>query len=178
MISGLLDSFATSLRNRLLNILMSDPISTRIRRLLLILFGASIGPRTKVCEDFFCGKPVNLSVGESCFLNRQVFIDSLARVTIGDNVAIGFGCKLITSTHRLGGPSRRCGSLDSHQITVENGVWIGANVAVLPGVTIGRGSVVAAGSTVVDSVPPGYLVGGSPARLIRDLGPSSCDTHF
>jgi len=90
-------------------------------------------------------------------------------VTLGDNVVLGHYVRILTDTHLLGPEARRCGERVALPVTVEDGVWIASNVTILPGVTIGRGSVVAAGAVVRDDVRPNSLVAGVPARVVRAL---------
>lgn len=90
-------------------------------------------------------------------------------LTIRTGVAIGPGVTIITSTHQLGPPSRRAGPVTHAPVLIEEGSWIGGGVMILAGVTIGRGAVVAAKSLVTKDVPPNTLVGGTPARVIREL---------
>jgi len=82
---------------------------------------------------------------------------------------VGHGVTFITSDHETGTLSRRAGELKVLPIIVEDGVWIAANVTLLPGVTVGRGAVVAAGAVVTKDVPPNSLVAGIPAKVIRLL---------
>jgi acetyltransferase-like isoleucine patch superfamily enzyme len=82
---------------------------------------------------------------------------------------VGARVLFLTSGHEIGPSERRAGPVHSSPITVEDGCWIGAGSILLPGVTIGRGSIVAAGSVVTKDVAPDTLVGGIPARPIREL---------
>ena len=76
---------------------------------------------------------------------------------------------LITGTHHLGEEYQRAGVETALPITVGDGAWIGANCTILPGVTIGRGAVVAAGSVVTKSIGDNEMYAGVPAKLIRVL---------
>lgn len=107
-------------------------------------------------------------IGDNTFINRGVYIR--AGVEIGREVAIGPFVRLITDSHQLAGPFRRAGDPTCQPIIVGDGVWIGACVTVLPGVTIGDGAVIAAGSVVSADVAPHTLVAGIPASPKRDLG--------
>ena len=90
-------------------------------------------------------------------------------VTIGRNVALANRVSLLTSGHEMDDPRARAGRRVLAPVVVEDGAWLGANVTVLPGVTIGAGAVVAAGSLVRADVPPHTLWAGVPARFIREL---------
>jgi maltose O-acetyltransferase len=108
-----------------------------------------------------------VTVGDNVFINRDAYIRP--KTTIGDGVRIGPFVRLITDTHEIGPSSRRAGKARFDPIVIGAGTWIGASVTVLAGVTIGRGCVIAAGSIVTKDVPDNVMVGGVPARHIRDL---------
>lgn len=108
-----------------------------------------------------------VTIGDRSFINRDGYIR--ANVTIGSRVAIGAFCRLVTDNHELGGPSQRAGKFFSGSIVIGDGVFIGASVTVIGGVTIGAGSIVGAGAVVTKDVPPNSVVGGVPARIIRQL---------
>jgi maltose O-acetyltransferase len=110
-----------------------------------------------------------LSVGPGCHITGPLHIDLTAPVRIGARVYMGYDVELLTADHELGGPAQRCGNRVYRAIYIEDGVWIGSRAVILPGVRIGTGSVVAAGAVVTRSVPPHTLVGGVPARSVRDL---------
>jgi acetyltransferase-like isoleucine patch superfamily enzyme len=82
---------------------------------------------------------------------------------------IGPNVSLITAGHPLE-PSRRRAVTIGKPIVIERGVWIAAGAIVIGGVTVGENSVVAAGSVVTKDVPANMLVGGNPARVIREIG--------
>jgi len=112
----------------------------------------------------------NISFGENVFLNTEIrFGVPNAKVVIGDYCAIGPRVSFETTGHGLfyehGNPR---GSI-YRDIEIKEGVWIGANVTILGGVTIGEGSVIAAGAVVTKNIPPYTLAGGIPARIIRNL---------
>jgi acetyltransferase-like isoleucine patch superfamily enzyme len=111
----------------------------------------------------------DVSIGSEAFINVGCFIDASAAVAIGDNVRVGDHVRLITSTHEIGPSERRAGPGKSAPVIIEAGCWLGSGVVVLPGVTIRRGSVVAAGAVVASDLPADALYGGVPARRIRDL---------
>jgi maltose O-acetyltransferase len=82
---------------------------------------------------------------------------------------MGYDVMLLTVDHELGESGQRCGRRVYRAICIEDGAWIGSRAVILPGVRIGKGSVVAAGAVVTRNVPPHALVAGVPARLVRDL---------
>ncbi len=110
-----------------------------------------------------------LTIGEACWINTDCFLNLGADINIGNCVSIGHQVMILTDTHTIGDSSRRAGKLSAAPVVIGDGVWLGARCTVLPGVTIGEGAVVAAGAVVTKSVAPNVLVGGTPARLLRQL---------
>ncbi|WP_238397950.1 acyltransferase [Rothia amarae] len=110
------------------------------------------------------------AIGDGTFINREVFFDDSELIIIGKNVGIGPRTCFLTGSHHIGPATHRIEGGGNHQpIVVEDGCWLGGNVTVLPGVTIGRGCVIAAGAVVTKSCEPNGLYAGVPARRIRDL---------
>jgi maltose O-acetyltransferase len=153
--------------------LLPEGVGGRLRARLYSLLGASVGRGAIVYSPLLFGPGStarNLRIGASCFINGHVYIDcNGACVSLADQVTIGHHTVFVTSGHAIGPACRRAGSITPMPIVVEDGAWIAANVTVLPGVTIGSGSIVAAGAVVTRDVPPNTLVGGVPARIIRQL---------
>lgn len=90
-------------------------------------------------------------------------------MTIGDRVLLGPHVTLTTAGHPLDAAVRRTGAQYSAPITIGDDCWLGDNVTVLPGVTIGEGSVIASGALVNRDVPPRSLVAGVPGRILREI---------
>ncbi|MFA6805456.1 MAG: DapH/DapD/GlmU-related protein [Candidatus Methanomethylophilaceae archaeon] len=88
-------------------------------------------------------------------------------ITIGNDVKFGPFVKILTTNHPLD-PNDRTTLISDH-VVIKDNAWIGANTTILPGITIGRNSVVGAGSVVTKDVPDNVAVAGNPARKIRDL---------
>lgn len=129
----------------------------------------SVGEKFVIHSPFRCDFGFNIRIGENFMGNFNLSILDEAEVTIGDNVMIGPNCSLVTITHALLPDQRNEGIMRAKPITIGDNVWIAANVAVLPGVTIGEGAVVGAGSVVVKSVPAGMLAVGNPCRPLRPV---------
>jgi acetyltransferase-like isoleucine patch superfamily enzyme len=112
----------------------------------------------------------NLKLGKDTIVSTNVTINSDALVSIGDNVTIGPYVKLYTSSHDLGPGSRRCNvAVVARPVVIEKGCWLAVGATVLPGVTIGHGSVIAAGAVVDKDVPPDSFVQGVPGVVVRKL---------
>lgn len=148
-------------------------VGSRLRPALLRAAGFRIGPGTVMW-----GTPTitghgdiyrRLTVGRACWFNIGVLINLGADVTVGDRVALGHEVMILTDTHPIAGSERRAGPLFARPVSIGDGAWLGSRVLVLPGVAIGAGAVVAAGAVVTNDVPPDILVGGVPARMLREL---------
>ncbi|HWI65406.1 MAG TPA: DapH/DapD/GlmU-related protein [Symbiobacteriaceae bacterium] len=91
------------------------------------------------------------------------------RVKIGEHVLIGPRVQIYAATHPMDWAERIKGPMMGQPVTIGDHVWIGGGAIICPGVTIGENSVIAAGSVVVQNVPPNSLVAGNPGRVIREL---------
>ena len=145
--------------------------SVRVR--LLRLAGIAVGTGSGVAGTIRLGggpSPAKrLSIGSWCFINDGCRFDVTAPVTLEDNVYLGHEVAILSATHEIAGPDQRAGLTFGRPVTVERGAWIGARATMLGGVTIGAGSIVAAGAVVVRSTKPNTVVGGVPARELREL---------
>lgn len=153
-----------------LNSLAPSRVDER-REIVSELFG-KVGYRCLIHSPFHCDFGFNIQIGDNFVGNFNLTILDEAVVTIGDNVFVGPNCSLCTVTHALHADQRDAGIMRAKPITIEDDVWIAANVVVLPGVTIGRAAVVGAGSVVSRSIPPGVLAVGNPCKVVRPIGES------
>ena len=111
----------------------------------------------------------NVSVGKDTYINRNVYFDDVEMIKIGNNVAVGMNTHFITSSHQIGDSDRRAGVNVDFGIIVEDGVWIGCDCTILPGTSIGAGTVIAGGSTLYGVIGANEMWGGAPARKIKEL---------
>lgn len=111
-----------------------------------------------------------LEIGQRVVLNIGCVFDLHAPIHIEDNVALGHEVMILTSSHHISNSYHRAGPLFAAAVTIKRGAWIGSRSILLPGVTVGEGSVVGAGALVTKDVPPNSLAGGVPAKVIRPLG--------
>lgn len=132
------------------------------------LFG-SVGENPNVLPGFRCDNGLNIHVGDDFLANYNVTILDISTVTIGNNVWIAPNTLITTVNHPITPKGRREHLGISKPVTIGNDVWIGGNCTILPGVTIGNNVVVAAGAVVTKDIPDNSLVGGVPARLIREI---------
>lgn len=138
-----------------------------LRRALVKQIFKSCGSAVKIEQRAYFGSGSELRLGSRSMLGHHSRIDH--DVTIGDDVLMGPGVIMLSNSHEFSSleiPMSQQGARPRRPIVIEDDVWIGARVIVLPGVRVGRGSIVGAGSVVTKSVEPYSIVGGSPARPI------------
>lgn len=117
--------------------------------------------------------PFQINIGTSTVIGKNVFVNSdctfldLGGITIEDDVLIGPKVSLLTEGHPVEPEQRK--ALFVKPILIKKNVWIGAGAIILPGVTVGENSIVAAGAVVAKDVPDNVLVGGVPARIIKEI---------
>lgn len=139
--------------------------------ILRSLFGA-VGDGLWIEAPFFCDYGVNIRFGRNCFVNYNcVFVDDNL-ITIGDDVLIGPAVQLYTTTHPLL-PEERI-TADGYvtrtkPISIGDKVWIGGGAMVMPGVKIGTGSTIGAGSVVTKDIPERCLAAGNPCKVIKEF---------
>ncbi len=127
---------------------------------------------TLIEPPFRCDDGKNVFIGRYFYANYNLTILDHMPITIGNNVLIGPNVVLSSASHN---PDYRIRNKDNDMditgapVVIEDNVWIGANVVVMPGVTIGRHSIVGAGSVVNKDVPADTVVAGVPARVIKKL---------
>ncbi|WP_354624992.1 sugar O-acetyltransferase [Psychromonas sp. MME2] len=122
-----------------------------------------------IYPPFHCEYGKTISIGEKTFINMGAMMLDNAPITIGKHVLIGPNAQFYTPSHPLDYRQRREWKTTCLPIVVEDDVWIGGNVVICQGVTIGARSVVAAGSVVTKNVAADTMVGGQPAKLIKRL---------
>ncbi len=143
----------------------AEPLSEEQREALNELFGGKapdgLGLFTPVQIDF----PRQMHFGERVFLNHSFTAMSIGGIYFGDRVQVGPHVTIVTDNHDL----KKRSVLRCKPVRIGNDVWIGANVTILPGVTVGDNAVLAAGAVVTKDVPANSIVGGNPAKVIRML---------
>ncbi|MGR0306248.1 acyltransferase [Acinetobacter beijerinckii] len=137
---------------------------------LRVFFKAKIGRRVIFYPDIWIFTGRKLILGDDVDLATGVLITTDGGVSIGDRTLVGYGTKILSSNHNV--PKLPDRIFDSGHtkapVMIGNDAWLGANCIILPGVTIGDGAVVAAGSVVTKDVPANVFVGGIPAKIIKE----------
>lgn len=132
------------------------------------LFGKT-GKTFTITAPFYCDYGYNIEIGENFYTNHNCVILDCAKVTIGDNVFIAPNCCFSTAGHPIDYARRNAGLEFARPIVIGNHVWIGANVTILPGVTIGDYSVIGAGSVVNKDIPANVVAVGNPCKVLREI---------
>jgi len=144
----------------------SFPWPSQLRVALLRLFGAKIGRGVVIRANVNISFPWRLTIGDHVWIGEDVGILTLARVTIESNVCISQRAYLCTGSHDF---RREDFKLQVAPITVHEGSWIAAASFIAPGIEIGSGAVVSAGSVVFKSVAPKMFVRGNPATAVSEM---------
>ncbi len=146
--------------------LNSFPWPSAIRVALLRIFGAKIGVGVVIRANVNVSYPWRLTLGDDVWLGEEVMILSLAPVAVESSVCISQRAFLCTGSHDFRSEKF---NLVTKPITVRGGSWIAAQAFIAPGVEIGAGSMVSAGSVVLENVAPKTIVRGNPALVARQL---------
>lgn len=141
----------------------------RLRALGWKLFFRKIGQGVYIMRGCYITCPQGISLGNYVCINRHANLGGQGDLRIGSYVNIGPNCSLITAHHRFDQADKPMAwqGITTGSITIEDDVWLGVNVTVLPKVRIGRGAIVGANAVVTKDVPPYAIVAGVPAKLLR-----------
>lgn len=145
------------------------PADTAARTALLCDLLGAYAPSAVIEQPFRCDYGCNIRIGAASFLNYNCVMLDCAPITLGNHVLCGPNCSFYTAIHPTDPAERLTDAESAKPITLHDNVWLGGNVTVLPGVTIGKNSVVGAGSVVTKSLPENVVAAGNPARIIRQL---------
>jgi acetyltransferase-like isoleucine patch superfamily enzyme len=132
------------------------------------LFGSTNG-EFYIEQPFFCSYGYNIHWGKNAYANYNLTILDNGRVSVGDNVMIGPSVQLLTACHPLCAEERNTLFEFTRPIIIGDNVWIGGGAVILPGVSIGKNSVIGAGSVVTKDIPDDVVAAGNPCRVIREI---------
>ena len=141
---------------------------------------AKISNNVKIDVPFYCDYGQHISIGNNVIININCTFVDCNKITIGNNVLIASNVQIYTATHPVNISDRLLDNWSYNNqhaffntyalpVTIEDNVWIGGGVIILPGVTIGKNSVIGAGSVVNKSIPPNSLAVGNPCKVIRKI---------
>lgn len=143
----------------------SDPRRTEIIKELVTGYNEYVF----IEDGFRCSFGKNIHFKGTAIINYDcTFLDTNI-ITIGHCALIGPGCKIICTNHTLDAEDRLKGGFCDKPVVIGDKTWLGANVTVLPGVTIGEGAVIGAGSVVTKDIPPYTVAVGNPCRVVKQI---------
>jgi maltose O-acetyltransferase len=160
------------------NITASEDASNRKRILSELL--SRVGNNVNIDTPFYCDYGKHISLGNNVIININCTFVDCNMIEIGNNVLISSNVQIYTATHPVEMQERLVEGWVEHEETpyfrtyalpvkIEDNVWIGGGVIILPGTTIGRNSVIGAGSIVTKSVPENSVAFGNPCRVVRSI---------
>lgn len=159
-----------------------EKLTTCWKKLVKLNMETDREERNKICKEIFgsfgkstvlspfrCDYGENVFIGDNSFINFNVSMVDLGKIKIGNRVLIGPGTGLFTAIHPIDPEIRATGIEKGADISLEDDVWIGGNVTILPGVTIGEGSIIGAESIVTKDIPQMSIAIGNPAKVVREI---------
>jgi putative colanic acid biosynthesis acetyltransferase WcaF len=135
------------------------------RRVTLRIFGSKLGSRVVIKPRVMIKFPWKLEVGDDSWIGESVWIDNLAKVSIGSNVCVSQSVYLCTGNHRW---DRESFDLLAQPIIIESKSWVGARSEVGPGVTIREGAILTLGSCATNDLHSWKIYSGNPAKIVKD----------
>lgn len=147
----------------------TNPKEIKKKQELLHRLLPHLGADVTLLTPFYTDYGDNCLIGDHTFINHNAYLMDGAPITIGSFCFIGPNCGMYTALHPLNAEERNQGLEKALPITIGDNVWIGADVTILPGVSIGEGSVIGAKSVVAKDIPAGVLALGNPCRVIRPI---------
>ncbi|MFW5838400.1 MAG: sugar O-acetyltransferase [Bacillota bacterium] len=147
----------------------TKPNQLKKRKKLLVELLGKTGKSPYIEPSFFCDYGKNITVGDNFYANTGCIVLDSAPVTIGNQVMFGPRVSLFTATHPIDAGVRNRRLEYAKPITIGNGVWIGGDVTINPGVTVGDNAIIGAGSVVTKAIPPNVIATGNPCKVIREI---------
>ena len=144
----------------------TPPEEVKMRQALLRELIPDMGDGCPVKPPILCAYGCFIHMGRNVFLNYGCKLVDGGAIDLGNDVLIGPGCTIVTANHAVNPERRKAGYMHLKPVTIEENVWIGAEVTIRPGVTIGRNSVIGAGSVVVQDIPEDCIAVGNPCKIV------------
>ena len=146
-----------------------DLSNEEVRQIFSEIIGVEVDSSAWILPPFYTDFGRNIRIGKNFFMNQGCTFMDRGGISIGDDVFIAPRVCLSTINHDFNPHNRQ--ATFCKPIVIGNRVWIGINATICPGVSIGDNSIIAAGTVVTKDVPPNVLVGGNPARILREIKP-------
>ncbi|MFE7083346.1 sugar O-acetyltransferase [Priestia megaterium] len=148
---------------------LSTDADKELRDKLLDELFESRGKNTSIEPNFRVEYGFNINVGDNFFANYDAIILDCAKVIIGNDVLFGPRVGIYTANHVTDPEARAKGDTYALPVKIGDKVWLGANVIVNPGVTIGENSIIGSGSVVTKDIPPNAIAVGNPCKVIKEI---------
>lgn len=151
--------------------LQPTKLNNRIKKKILQLMGAKIGNNVSIDLGVIIYSPKYLVIGNDVTISSYSVITAGGGLEIKDNVMIGYGCKILSQNHKIPKDKKELIRNSGHELKkvyIKEGAWLASNVIVLPGVTIGEGAVIGAGSVVTKNVSSYTINVGVPCKTINN----------
>ena len=129
----------------------------------------SVGENVWIEPDFRCEFGKNITIGDNVYINFGCVILDCAEVTIGAGALLGPNIGIYAVNHALDADERAAGGCVGGPVRIGKNAWLGGDVKITAGVTIGENAVIGAGSVVTHDVPPNVIAAGNPCRVIRPI---------
>lgn len=152
---------------KILNRLNNSTNTDEIRKYLGEVIGTKIDESTTVFPPFYTNFGRHISLGKNVFINHACSFLDLGGITVEDEVMIGPRVNIISENHPVEISKRK--TLVPGKVLIKRNAWVGAAATIMPGITIGENSVVAAGALVTKNVAPNSVVAGVPAQKVKEL---------
>lgn len=127
------------------------------------------GKNFNLVFPFFCDYGYNIIIGDDVFINFNCIILDIVNVSIGNRTLIGPNVQIYSATHPMDAKTRAAGLEFGKPITIGEDVWIGGSAVICPGITIGKRTVIGAGSVVTRDIPSDCFAAGNPCRVINSI---------
>ena len=154
------------------------PSETQRREELLKQIFAEVGEGCWIEPPLRANWGCNTHLGKNVYANFNLTLVDDTHVYIGDSVMIGPNVTITAAGHPIDPDLRRQVMQYNFPVRIEENVWIGAGAILLPGVTVGKNSVISAGSVVTRDIPPNVVALGTPCRVLREIGPRDREFYF
>ena len=154
------------------------PSETQRREELLKQIFAEVGEGCWIEPPLRANWGCNTHLGKNVYANFNLTLVDDTHVYIGDSVMIGPNVTITAAGHPIDPDLRRQVMQYNFPVRIEENVWIGAGAILLPGVTVGKNSVIGAGSVVTRDIPPNVVALGTPCRVLREIGPRDREVYF
>ena len=145
----------------------TNPRFFSLKAKLLRSIGYKIGEKTSIVGPIICTG--NLEIGDNCWIGTNFIVRGNGTVKLGNNIDVGPDVTFITGSHLIGNKFRRAGEGYNCRILVKDGCWIGSKSTFLNEIIVGEASVIASCACVCKDVRSNVLIGGVPARIIKEL---------